>query len=169
MRYLSYAVLLIVGYVLQSTLFELITILDIKPDLILIIIVSIALLRGETEGAVMGFFGGLLMDTFAHFIGINTFIGMITGFLAGLLTKGFYKENPFVPVTAVFISTFFYNFAFYVLNILLEGYTQFGYFFNTIILREMVYNALITLPVYGIIYFINSLLEDKEHYKRKLF
>lgn len=169
MRYLSYAAMLIVGYVLQSTLLELIAILDIKPNLILITVISIALLRGEMEGAAAGFFGGLLMDTFSPFIGINTFIGMITGYLAGLLTKGFYKENPFVPVSAVFIGTFFYNFLFYVLSILLKGYTDFGYFFNTIILREMVYNALVTLPVYGIIYFINSVIEVKEHFKRKLF
>jgi rod shape-determining protein MreD len=161
--------MLIVGFILQSTFFELITILDIKPDVILIIIVSVALLRGELEGSVVGFFGGLILDTFSPFIGINTFIGMLTGYLVGISTVGLYKENPFVPVTTVFFATFFYDFAFYILNILLQGYTDFAYFFNTIILREMVYNALIALVIYGIVYFVNSRLELKEHFKRKLF
>jgi hypothetical protein len=85
------------------------------------------------------------------------------------LTAGLYKENPFVPVTTVFIATLFYDFVFYVSSAFLQGYTDFSYFFNTIILREMVYNALITLFIYGIIYLINSKLELKERFKKKLF
>lgn len=169
MRYLSYVIMLIVGFILQSTFLELITILDIKPNIILIIIVSISLLRGELEGATVGFFGGLLLDSFCPFVGANAFIGMLMGYITGIFTVGLYKENPFVPVTTVFATTFFYDFAYYIINILLQGYTDFGYFFRTIILREMVYNALIALAVYGIVYFVNSRLELKEHFKRKLF
>jgi hypothetical protein len=58
---------------------------------------------------------------------------------------------------------------FYIFGALMQGYTDFSYFFNTIILREMVYNAIITLAVYGIIYLINSKLELKERFKKKLF
>jgi len=161
--------MLIAGFILQSTFFELITILDIKPNMILITIVSISLLRGELEGSAVGFFGGLLLDLYSPFIGVNAFIGMIMGYIVGVFTVGLYKENPFVPVMTVFFATLFYDFAFYILNILLQGYTDFGYFFHIIILREMVYNALITLVIYGIIYFVNSRLELKEHFKRKLF
>ena len=169
MRYLSYAIMLIAGFIFQSTFFELITILDMKPDAILIIIVSVALLRGELEGAAVGFFGGLMLDTFCPFIGANAFIGMITGYIVGVVTVGLYKENPFVPVTTVFFATLFYSSVYYVITILLQGYTNYGYFFHNIILREMVYNALAALPIYGIVYLVNSRLELKEHFKRKLF
>ncbi len=161
--------MLIIGFVIQSTFFELITILDIKPNIILIMIVSVALLRGELEGAVIGFIGGLMLDTFCPFIGTNAFIGAMIGYITGIFTVGLYKENPFVPVITVFFATLVYEFVYYILNILLQGYTDFLFFFNTIILREMVYNALIALPVYGIVYLINSKLELKEHFKRKLF
>lgn len=169
MRFATYIITLIVGFILQSTFFEAITILDIKPNAILIIIISVALLRGELEGAVVGFLGGLLLDIYAPYIGINAFIGMITGYIVGILTAGLYKENPFVPVTTVFIATLFYDFVFYALGAFMQGYTDFSYFFNTIILREMVYNALITLFIYGIIYLLNSKLELKERFKKKLF
>ena len=169
MRYILYLLILAAGFILQSTFFELVTVLGIKPDIVLIIIVSIALLRGNAEGTLVGFVGGLILDTISPFIGVNAFIGMMTGYIAGSLTVGLYKENPFVPVTAVFTATLFYDFVFYVLNILLEGYTDFGYFFRTVILREMVYNALWTLPVYGIVCFINSRIELTERFKRKLF
>jgi rod shape-determining protein MreD len=169
LRFVTYLITLIVGFIVQSTFFESITILDIKPNAVLIIIVSIALLRGELEGAIVGFLGGLLLDIYSPYVGINAFIGMITGYIVGILTAGLYKENPFVPVTTVFIATLFYDFMFYVLGALMQGYTDFSYFFNTIILREMVYNAIIALIVYGIIYFINSKLELKERFKKKLF
>lgn len=169
MRYLVYAILLILGFIFQSTFLELIALLDIKPNIILIIVVSVALIRGELEGAVVGFVGGLMLDSFSRYTGANTFICMMTGYLTGIFTVGLYKENPFVPVITVFIATFFYDFAFYIMEILLQGYTDFIYFFENIILREMVYNALVTLIVYGIIYFLNERLELKEHFKRKLF
>lgn len=169
MRYLSYALLLILSFIFQSTFCEAIAILDIKPNLILITIISISLLRGELEGAAAGFFGGLLLDLYSPFIGLNAFICMITGYITGVFTVGLYKENPFVPVTTVFAVTFIYEFLFYIFSILLKGYTSFGYFFKIIFLREMVYNALFALAVYGIVYFVNKRLEAKEHFKRKLF
>lgn len=169
MRYLSYAVLLILSFIFQSTLCEVIALLGIKPNLILITIVSISLLRGELEGAAAGFLGGLLLDLYSPFIGLNAFICMIIGYITGIFTVGLYKENPFVPVITVFIVTFMYEFVFYIFSILLKGYTNFVYFFQTIFLREMVYNALFALVVYGIVYFVNSRLEAKEHFKRKLF
>jgi rod shape-determining protein MreD len=161
--------MLVIGFIFQSTFFELIQILDIKPNAILIIIVSVALIRGELEGAIVGFAGGMLLDIYSPIIGINTFIGMLCGYIVGTVTVGLYKENPFVPVTTVFFATLLYDFLFFVLNILLRGYTNFAYFFHNIILREMVYNALVSLLIYGTVYWVNSRLELKEHFRRKLF
>lgn len=170
MRYFITAIILIINLILQSTLFEYIAIIGIKPNTAIIIIVSIAFMRGEIEGAFVGLTTGILQDSFfSSFIGIHAFLGMATGFLCGKLYRGFYKENFIIPISLTIISTLLYEIFYYILSILLRGYTNFLYFLNKIILPEVVYTAIFSILVYQILYFINKKLEVKENLKRKLF
>ena len=77
MRYFTYILIAIVNFILQSTLFEHIAIIGIKPNTMIIVVVSIALMRGELEGAFMGMITGLLQDCyFSTYIGFYVFLGM---------------------------------------------------------------------------------------------
>lgn len=170
MRYFITAVILLINLILQSTILESIAIMGIKPNTALIIVVSFSFMRGELEGALIGFFAGLLQDSFfGPFIGMHAFLCMVTGYLCGKFFRGFYKESIIVPFLLTILSTFLYEFSFYVFNILLRGYTNFIYFLNTIILPEIVYTAIFSVLIYKLLYFINSKLEEKENLKRKLF
>lgn len=170
MRNFIYAMILIINLILQSTLFEYIAIIGIKPNTAIIIIVSIAFMRGETEGAAIGFFAGLLQDSFfGPFIGIHALLGMLTGYFCGKFFRGFYKESFIIPFVLTITSNILYEFIFYMTNILLRGYTKFYYFVNAIILPEVVYTAIVSVFVYKLLYVINKKIEDKESLKRKLF
>ena len=59
MRILLTGILIFVNFILQTTLLPYISIGGILPNTaLLIIVVSDALLRGSTEGAIVGFFSG---------------------------------------------------------------------------------------------------------------
>lgn len=170
MRVLVSALILIVNLIFQSTLFEHIAIMGIKPNTAIIIVVSFAFLRGETEGLLIGAFAGLLQDSFfAPFIGLNVFISMLIGYLCGRFFSDFYKEGIMIPMVITIVATFTYEFIFYIFYPLLMGYTNFLYFLNTTILPETVYTTLFSVVIYKIIYSINLKLEKRERYNRKLF
>ena len=61
-RTLIYIVVILAAFLLQSTIFEFIALADIVPNMLIILTASIGLIRGRSEGCVVGFFCGLLMD-----------------------------------------------------------------------------------------------------------
>lgn len=169
-RYITYFIILILSFIFQSTFFEYIQLVDIKPNAMLIVIVSIAYIRGEKEGAIAGFTGGLMQDCFfSMYVGSNVFLYTLIGYICGMLCKGFYKENFFIAVGVITGATFVYGFMYYVINILLRGYTDLLYFAEKIIIPEMVYNALLSVVLYNLLMAFNEWLEDRERYRRKVF
>src|SRR4029078_6487720 len=57
------ALLIFVAAILQVTIFSQIDILGGYPDVVLLTLMAIALLRGSIYGAALGFFAGLLVNT----------------------------------------------------------------------------------------------------------
>ncbi|MFB4287509.1 rod shape-determining protein MreD [Nonomuraea sp. ATR24] len=56
------------------------------PDLVLLAVVAVALIRGPGAGAVIGFFTGLVVDVVpptAHVAGLYAFVFALVGYLAG--------------------------------------------------------------------------------------
>ncbi len=127
-------------------------------------------MRGENEGAAIGFAVGIMQDIFfGQYVGMHAFLGMMTGFLCGKFYVDFFAENFLVPLFLTFVGTFFYEFAFYVFNVLLLGYTDLIYFLKAVILPETAYTALFSVFLYKIFYIINEKLEKRENMKRKFF
>ncbi len=170
MRYFITSLILIVNLILQSTLFQYIEIIDIKPNTTIAIIVAFAFLCGELPGAIIGFAAGLLQDIFfGSYIGMHSMLGMLTGFLCGKFHIGFYKEGLLLPLSLTIISTLFYELCFYILNILIRGNMSVLYFLRAVILPETAYTAIFSVIIYKIIYLINCKLEERERLTRKLF
>lgn len=170
MRYFITAIIIIINFLFQSTFLHSIEIIDIAPNTAIIIIVSFAFMRGELEGAVIGFCVGILQDIFfGQYIGMNALLGMLTGFFCGKFYVDFFTENFLIPLALTAASTFLYEFIFYVFNVLIFGYTNLFYFFRSVILPEVAYTALVSVFLYKFLYFINEKLEERESLKRKLF
>lgn len=58
------AVLIILCFILQCTVFQALALAGISPNLLLIVTTSLGFMRGEKEGMAVGFFCGLLTDIF---------------------------------------------------------------------------------------------------------
>ena len=99
MRILLTGILIFVNFILQTTLLPYISIGGILPNTALIIVVSYALLRGSTEGAIVGFFSGLPIDIFfGTSFGYYTLLFLLAGLLIGRSQKDFYRENYLLPI-----------------------------------------------------------------------
>lgn len=160
----------IVNLVLQSTLLQYIQIRGVLPNTAVILIVSYALLRGSTEGSILGLFSGLLQDIFfGTSIGYFALLGMITGYLAGRGNHNFYRENYLMPMMLCTMATFLYESAIYFTSFLFHGHLNFLYFFGRLILPETVYSGIVTILIYRILFGVNEWMELKEKYKYRLF
>ena len=155
---------------MQSTLFQYIEILGVRPNTALIIIVSYSILRGDVEGAILGFFAGLLTDIyFNSYIGMYALMCMLIGYFCGKPFRNFFRENFFLPLSLVAVGSLLYQFIIYMVNFLFRAELNLPFYFKTIILPGAVYTLILTVPVYSLLYGINNKLEDFEKNKRKLF
>lgn len=163
LRIFVLAVLILVNFVLQSTLLPHFAIMEVTPDTALVFIVSYAILRGDIEGAVFGFFAGLVQDALSGmFIGLFALLGFLTGYVCGKPFRDFFKDNYFLPFFVVVLASLVHQFAVYVSSIMIFGHLDFWSYFRTIILPKTIYTASLSIPLYALLHFINSRLEKRE-------
>lgn len=157
MRYIIYLIISTIIFIFQTTLCQYIAIAGIKPNFMLIFVVSIAFLKGNSEGLLTGIIMGLLQDCyFSQVIGSNLFLYALIGYFVGCLTEHFNKDNIVAPVFITFIATLFYNLGFYMLNITLRGYTTLNSYIILNILPELIYNIIFAFIIYFILYTIDN-------------
>ena len=103
-RKISVAILIIICFLLQSTVFRSLAFAGIVPNLLIILTASFGFMRGENEGLVIGFFSGLLCDIFfGDILGFYALILMYIGFLNGKFNRIFYPEDIKLPLALIII------------------------------------------------------------------
>lgn len=170
MRIIITASILLLNFILQTTLFPLCAIQGVFPNTALILSTSYALLRGSREGAIFGAAAGLLMDIFFNtYIGFYTALFAILSYLFGRGQRDFYRENYFLPIFFCAVSTCLYEGILYSVGFLARGEGHLLYLLFHVLLPEIVYTAILTIPIYRALFGINEWLELKEKYKYRLF
>ena len=108
------ALVILVAYVLQCTVFPVLDIAGIKPNLLLIVTASFGFMRGSKSGMLVGFLSGLLIDIqFGKMIGFYALIYLVVGFLNGLFEQMFYDEDIKLPLFLIAVSDFLYGITIY--------------------------------------------------------
>ena len=86
MRIIITTLIVVLNFILQTTLFPYLAIQGVFPNTALIIVTSYSLLRGSKEGALVGAGTGFLMDVFFHtYIGFYTALYLLIGLIFGRL------------------------------------------------------------------------------------
>lgn len=132
------AVLVFICFILQTSVFELIKLAGIAPNILLIFISSIAVMRGQKPGMIVGFFSGLLMDIFyGSTIGGFAFLYMMFGFVDGFFHRIYYSDDNILPLVLIGVNDLVYGVIMYILCGLLHNHLRIVYYLKNIILPEL--------------------------------
>lgn len=113
--FLALILFLIVLY--QSFFLELFKINGVKFDLPILVIVYLAILKGSKDGALFGFWVGLILDIFTpHFLGLGALIKCFIGFSVGNFKETLFLESIFSKVIILFLSILFNDLLYYLLS-----------------------------------------------------
>ena len=131
-RIFTLALLIIINFVLQSTLFGYHSAHSITPNLLLILTMSFGVMRGRKEGILVGFFCGLLVDCFFNtLIGPYMLIYMTIGYVNGFFHKNYMIEDVLFPFIVIIVDDFVFNSLVYVFYFMLRNKLNYGsYFFE---------------------------------------
>lgn len=145
-----YTTIFVLGLFLQFTIAQYMSIRGAAPNVALIMLLIVALLRGAMAGQMLGFFWGLTWDVYSiDLFGCHAFVFTAIGFLAGKLSRKWDESKPSSQIVLVFIASILYwlliFFCYRIFNP--EVYTL---KLNYIIVIQPFYNALIAPVVFKI-------------------
>ncbi len=169
-RKLAVFLIIAVCFLLQSTLFQMLSIASISPNLLIVVTSSFGFMRGRKEGMWIGFFSGLILDIFfGSVIGFYALIYAYIGYVNGFFRKRFFPDDIKLPLILIAASDFSYNILVYLFLFFLRGRFQINYYLLNIMLPELVYTILVTIVLYFVILKINKRLEKTEKRRASKF
>ena len=139
-------------YVLQSSILPLVAFRGISPNLMLLLTVSFAFLRGPRYGVLMGFSAGLLQDlATGTFFGVDVLSGMIIGLVCGKFSDQVFKEQMFLPLLASVVATFVHYFVLAILMALMGYRFQLMSHMQYTLLPMLCYQLALAYPVHKLV------------------
>jgi rod shape-determining protein MreD len=148
---LKVALLVFVAAILQVTIFSQLDILGGYPDVVLLTLVAIALLRGSIYGAAAGFFAGLIVDT-ANLttLGVTSLLLTIAGYWIGRYGETTGRDRAHAPFVSVAVATILVQLGALILHYLLGDTVSAKAVLLETLPPKVALNLLLTLPVYAL-------------------
>jgi rod shape-determining protein MreD len=145
------AVLLFVAAVAQVSIFSQIDVFGAAPDLLLVTLVAVSLLRGSVAGAVGGFFAGLVVDTAAlGTLGLTSLVLTLAGFWIGRYGETTGRDRAHAPYLSIAVVTVLYEVGLLVVHFVLGESAPAGAVFTSL-LPAVILNLIVTGPVYALV------------------
>lgn len=163
MRFFIMGILVILTFILQTTVCPAIALASVSPNLILVFLTSFGFMRGKKTGLILGFFCGLLLDIFySEAIGYYALIYMTIGYFNGMFNHLFFDNDIKLPMLLSGISDLLYGAIIYFFSFLLQGKFHFFFYLSRYGIPEMLYTLALTLFLYKVYHKINDWLETYE-------
>lgn len=106
MKTLIWFFVMLISVSFQSTVIPVLSIGGIRPDFVLVVVISAALTGGRETGVLCGAFGGILQDLLsAGPFGLNTLSKMLLGLVFGFYERKVNQGNLLLPMVAVIAGT----------------------------------------------------------------
>ena len=158
-RYISILLMIIVGFILQTTIFDYLELAGVKPNIMIVITAASGFMFGRRYGMFAGGICGELKDLlFSDIIGMSILLYVFIGFLNGLANKLYFKDDLAIPLTAIGISDVLYGVVFYILSFMLRGRLGIIAYLRQVILPETIYTVIIGIFIYKFIHWLDSKL-----------
>jgi rod shape-determining protein MreD len=134
------------------------------PDLLLIVVISLGLLRGSVPGAIFGFAGGLIVDLLTlDTLGVTSLVLTLAGFWAGRYSETTGRGRRLAPLLAVAVITVLAGVFAFVLHYMLGEEVVARHALVTVLVPTLVANLLLALPVHAL---VRSLVHERESMER---
>jgi rod shape-determining protein MreD len=144
------AVLLFFVVVVQLSIMANVDILGGHPNLLLVSLVSVALLRGAIFGAVAGFSAGLLADTGVFgTLGFTALLLTLAGYWTGRYGETTGRDRAHAPMLSVAVITILFQIAALVLRFMLGEHAPAGHIFGGLP-PTVILNLILTVPMYAL-------------------
>lgn len=96
------AALVIVFFLLETTIFSYLELASIKPNLLIILTAAFGFMQGKKEGMFVGVLSGFLLDiSFGQYIGFYILLYTVIGYANGFFQKLYYDENIKLPLLLI--------------------------------------------------------------------
>ena len=119
------------------------------PDLVLVFLVSVALVRGPMLGAVAGFWAGLMLDVAAMGdIGLTSLLLTLAGYWSGRFGEATTRRSPHPPLVAVGLATVWAVVGAGFLHFMLGQGASTSDLLGQVLLPTIALNLLLAYPVY---------------------
>jgi rod shape-determining protein MreD len=146
------AVLLFLAVVVQATIMGSISILGGSPDLVLVLLLVIALLRGSIYGALGGFWAGFLLDTaYLGTLGVTSLLLTLAGYWIGRYGETTGRDRAHAPFLSVAVATVLLAAGELALHFLLGERVEARASLVDAMPATLLLNLLLTLPVYALV------------------
>ncbi len=141
--------LLFVAALLQVSIVAPLEVARGHPDLVLVLVVAIALLRGPVVGAVGGFWAGLVVDVAAlQTLGLSSLLLTVAGYLAGRFGEVTSRSSPHPPLVAVALATLWLAVGSAAVHFMLGESVPASRLFGAVLVPTLALNLLLAYPVY---------------------
>lgn len=162
-RYAVMFFIIIIGFLLQTSIFPHIQIIHIMPNILIILTAVSGFMFGRKVGLFSGFICGALMDLlYGNVVGIGIAIFVIIGYGNGRANKLYFKDDLSIPLLAIAISDFCYGIIYYICYFLLRGRMDILAYLLDIIIPEMIYTTLLGILVYKFLHWLDEKLYPEE-------
>jgi rod shape-determining protein MreD len=146
------AALLFVAAVIQVSLLSSIQVAGAVPDLLLVTLLSVALLRGALFGAVCGFAAGLVVDTAQlQTLGVTSLLYTVGAYWIGRYGETTGRDRGHAPYLSVGVVTVLYAIG----SLLLQYFLGQGGSAKAVLIDGIVpslaFNLALTAPVYALV------------------
>jgi rod shape-determining protein MreD len=145
------AVLLFFAVVVQVTIVATIGIFGGSPDLVLVLLVAVALLKGSTFGAFAGFWAGFLVDVaLLETLGFTSLLLTLLGFWIGRYGETTGRGRAHAPLLSVAVATVIYAVGGLILHFMRGDPASARVTLIDSLLPELVLNLLLAFPVFAL-------------------
>jgi rod shape-determining protein MreD len=148
-RTLALAAVIVTALLLQSTVFTQLKLVGVRPELLYVVTILMAILEGPNEGAIVGFAGGMAQDFLLNQPkGITALTLTLLGYTVGLARQYIVSPSPLLPTVLVAVGTFAGVIFYEIVSFLLGQADDPLLFSLRVALLTAVYNAILTPLVY---------------------
>lgn len=146
---------ILAAFIIQSSILPALSIGQIKPNLMLIVVAAYSFMLGDRAGIFVGCLGGIVQDIFyGQVLGLSGIIYALIGYFCGKFKNLLYVEDLSFPLLMIAISDFAYGFLNYIFLFLVRNRLYLRTFIRIIILPEMLYTVLLGIVIYPLLSFV---------------